>query len=75
MKKHSGIDAAFFRSSDSGILKVVSSSAIQYSAYPPPFTSAATLSPFLNFLTFCPISSTIPDISSPNIFECPSGAG
>src|SRR5262249_56046774 len=58
-----------------GTGSATASSAMQYCAYPPPGTSAATSSPTRQRVTLSPMATTLPAISSPGISGAPGGGG
>src|SRR4051812_11087075 len=71
----SGSDAAAIMSSDPGIGSTCPASTRQYSAQPPPWSSAQTASPSLNSVTPSPSAATVPDTSSPGYGGAPAGEG
>ncbi len=75
VKNVSGIPAAATRSTPPGSGRHCTSGATQYSAYPPPDTSAQTRSPSRQRATLSPHSAITPDTSRPGISLAPGGGG
>ena len=49
--------------------------ATQYSAYPPPATSAQSASPTFHCVTPAPTATTVPETSMPRMSGAPGGTG
>ena len=75
VKKVSGIAAASTTFNPLGIGSIVASVVLTYSAYPPPVTNAQTSLPLKSKSIFLPISTILPDTSSPKISDAPLGGG
>src|ERR1035437_2278172 len=75
VKKVSGSEAASTRDSPLGIGRHCGAGAVQYSAYPPPATSAQTSSPTRHWVTPTPSATMLPETSSPGISDAPGGGG
>ena len=73
VKAPSGRQAASFRLSPAGIGSAWVAAQAAYSAYPPPGSSAQTLSPIAQRVTPGPQATTVPDPSSPGRGEAPCG--
>ena len=75
VKNVSGSAAASAASSPAGIGRQSGAAAVQYSAYPPPVTSAHTRDPIAGVSTPSPSLTTVPATSSPGMSDAPGGGG
>src|SRR5262249_33588288 len=75
VKKVSGREAASTGLIPFGIGRHWGTGAVQYSASPPPVTSAVTVSPTRNCFTPSPSATTLPASSSPGMSDAPGGTG
>src|SRR5436190_9804804 len=75
VKNVSGMAAAATRSRPRGTGRHCGAGATQYSAYPPPATSAQTASPSCHSDTEDPTPAIVPATSSPGMSDAPGGGG